>query len=76
MKIVLFSDLHVDSAFAWMSGTPDGARKRRQALRDTLLKIIDPACEIKADALMCGVELCERARFTPDTGAFLKSAIA
>ena len=37
MKLVLFSDLHLDSAFSWMFGAPGAARRRRQALRDTLL---------------------------------------
>ena len=45
MKLVLFSDLHLDGAFSWMSGTP-GA----QALRDTLLKIVETTVQIRADA--------------------------
>lgn len=49
MKLVLFSDLHLETAFAWMSGSPDGARKRRQALRDTLLKIIDLTVTLEAE---------------------------
>ena len=74
MKLVLFSDLHLDSAFAWMSGAPGAARRRRQALRETLLKVIDTAVAVKADALLCGGDLYEHDRFTPDTAAFLKSA--
>lgn len=74
MKVVLFSDLHLDSAFAWMSGAPGAAKRRRQALRETLLKIIEAAVAVKADALLCGGDLYEHDRFTPDTAAFLKSA--
>ena len=73
-KVVLFSDLHLDSTFAWMSGTPKAARSRRQALRETLLKIIETTISTKADALLCGGDLYEQDRFTPDTAAFLKSA--
>ena len=76
MKLVLFSDLHLDSAFSWMSATPNAARKRRQALRDTLLKIIELTQEVKADALLCGGDLYEHDRFTPDTGQFLRTAFA
>ena len=76
MKVVLFSDLHLDSAFAWMYRTPSPARKRRQALRDTLLKIIKLTAEVKADALLCGGDLYEHDRFASDTGAFLRNAFA
>ena len=47
--------------------------RRRQALRDTLRRIIDKVVETKADALLCGGDLYEHARFTPDTAAFVKS---
>lgn len=73
MKMVLFSDLHLDSAFSWMAGTAGAATRRRQALRDTLLKIVDLTVQVKADALLCGGDLYEDDRFTPDTAAFLKS---
>ena len=76
MKVVHFSDLHLDSAFAWMSTTPSAARKRRQALRDTLHRIIDLAIDVGADALFCGGDLYEHDRFAPDTGPFLKDAFA
>ena len=74
MKFVLFADLHLDSAFRWMSGTPDAARKRRQALRDTLLRIIELTLEDRADALICCGDLYEQDRFAADTGTFLKDA--
>ena len=72
-KLLLFSDLHLDSAFAWMAGHQDAARRQRQALRDTLRRIIDKAVELEVDALLCGGDLYEHDRFTPDTAAFLKS---
>ena len=76
MKVVHFSDLHLDSAFAWMSATPSAARKRRQALRDTLHRIIDLAIDVGADALFCGGDLYEHERFAADTGTFLRDAFA
>ena len=74
MKIVHFADLHLDIAFSWMSGSPDAARKRRQALRDTLLRIIELTSEVGAEALICGGDLYEHDRFSTDTGSFLSNA--
>lgn len=72
MRLVLFSDLHLDSAFAW--ARPEVARARRQSLRDTLGRIVALADEVGADALLCGGDLYEHERFTPDTAAFLRDA--
>src|SRR6266511_4040881 len=72
LKLVLFSDLHLDTSFTWMERR--AARRRRQALRDTLLRIIDLAIAERADALLCGGDLYEQDRFTPDTGEFLFGA--
>ena len=74
MKLVLFSDLHLDRAFSWAAVTPGAARTRRQALRETLNNIVALAEEVNADAILCGGDLYEQERFTPDTAAFLKSA--
>lgn len=73
MKFVLFSDLHLDSSFSWMAGSPGAAPRRRQALRETLLNIVQTTKDVKADVLLCGGDLYENERFTPDTAAFLKS---
>ena len=72
-RLLLFADLHLDSAFAWMAGDQDASRGRRQALRVTLHRIVDRAVELKVDALLCGGDLYEHDRFTPTTAAFLKS---
>ena len=76
MKIVHFSDLHLDSAFAWAGASGEAARRRRQALRDTLLRITDLTRETGADALFCGGDLYEHERFTPDTAEFLRTTFA
>ena len=70
MRFVLFSDLHLDASFTW--APPVAARRRRQALRDTLCNIMALADEVDADAVLCGGDLYEHDRFTPDTAAFLR----
>ena len=72
-RLLLFADLHLDSAFAWMEGDQDASRARRQALRVTLHRIVDKAVELKVDALLCGGDLYEHDRFKPNTADFLKS---
>lgn len=74
MRIALFSDLHLDSPFAWAG--PEAARKRRQSLRDTLVRIIDLALEKQVDVICCGGDLYEHDRVAPDTGAFVRSQFA
>jgi DNA repair protein SbcD/Mre11 len=72
MRVLLFSDLHLDTLFAWLAERPALAAQRRQALRDTLDRIADLAITERVDALMCGGDLYEHDRFTPDTAAFLR----
>ncbi|HEV7216408.1 MAG TPA: metallophosphoesterase [Chloroflexota bacterium] len=72
MKFVLFSDLHLDAQFGMPGLTEQAARGRRQGLRDTLERIIELAQEVQADALLCGGDLYEHERCSPDTAAFLQ----
>lgn len=69
MRLLVFADLHLDTAFTW--ARPQTARNRRQALRDTLDRILALADEVSADAILCGGDLYEHDRFTPDTREFL-----
>ena len=71
VKLLLFSDLHLDTSFRWAG--PDAARKRRRNLRTTLTKIAQLAGELQVDALCCGGDLYEHERFAPDTGEFLRA---
>lgn len=71
MRLLLFSDLHLDSSFRWLR--PEAARRRRQALRDVLVRIVDLASEERVDAVLCGGDLYEHDRFTPDTAKFVRS---
>ena len=70
MRLLVFADLHLDALFSWARA--DVARERRQNLRDTLDNVIRLADRVKADALLCGGDLYEQSRFTPDTQAFLQ----
>jgi exonuclease SbcD len=72
VKLVLFADLHLDAPFAWLGGSQLAARRRRQALRDTLRNIAQLTREVEATALLCAGDLYEQARFSADTGAFLE----
>jgi exonuclease SbcD len=72
VKLVLFADLHLDAPFAWLGGSQLAARRRRQALRDTLRNIVALTREVGATALACAGDLYEQARFSTDTGAFLQ----
>lgn len=71
MRLLHFADLHLDTPFCW--APPILARARRQALRETLTRILGVADELRVDALSCGGDLYEQARFTPDTTEFLRS---
>jgi len=76
MKIVHFSDLHLDSPFAWAGTAGRTARQRRQALRDTLVRVVDLTHKVKAHALFCGGDLYEQEYFRLDTAEFLKATFA
>lgn len=76
MKIVHFSDLHLDTPFSWMGVSGTLARERRNAQRKVLERIAATAVAENADALFCGGDLYEHELFTPDTGSFLKSVFA
>lgn len=71
MEYVLFSDVHLDAPFAWAD--PSLGRRRRQALRDTLTRIVSLAQEITPDAVLCGGDLYEHDRAAPDTAEFLRT---
>ncbi|MFC3897223.1 exonuclease SbcCD subunit D [Lentzea rhizosphaerae] len=68
MKLLLFADLHLDTRF------PNEGPLRRQALRDTLGRIVDLAEESQADAVLCAGDLYEHERCSPHTASFLQSS--
>ena len=76
LKIAHFSDLHLDSTFTWAGASGDAARRRRQALRETLLRIVELSRSEQADALFCGGDLYEHERAGRDTAEFLRQTFA
>jgi exonuclease SbcD len=70
MRILLVSDVHLDSPFAWAK--PEVARRRRQALRDALIHSVQLAMDQHVDLICCGGDLFEHERVSPDTGQFLR----
>ena len=73
MRFVLISDVHLDAPFSWAA--PAVARRLRQALRDTLCNAVTLAGDVGADAILCGGDLYEHERVTPDTAAFLRDVL-
>jgi len=74
MKLLLVSDVHLDSAFTW--ATPDVGRQRRAAIRACLEAAATQASVNKADAFLVAGDLYEHEYVTPDTSAFLRSLFA
>ena len=75
-KFLLFADLHLDRAFAWLRDKPEAARKLRNGLRDTLARITDLARQHEVDALLCAGDLYEQELYSPDTSAFIRKTFA
>lgn len=69
MRLVLFSDLHLETTFAW--APPRVARRRRANLRETLRAVVALADEVGADAICSAGDLYEHEHATPETGRFL-----
>lgn len=76
LRVLHFADLHLDSPFAWAEASGDAARARRQALRETLRRILALAVSERVNAIFCGGDLYEQERFTPDTAEFLRTEFA
>src|SRR5512139_545803 len=74
VRLLFFSDLHLEAPFAW--APPEIARDRRRALRECLRAIVALATSTKVDALLCGGDLYEHDRFSPDTVRFLRDSFA
>jgi len=70
--LVHCSDVHLETVFTELRG---GAR-RRAALADAFVRIVDLACDRKADALTIGGDLFESARASEQTARFLAAQFA
>jgi exonuclease SbcD len=71
VRVLLFSDVHLDAPFTWAA--PVIARRRRQAIRDALTRAVRLAATEHVDAVLCGGDLFEHERVSPDTGQFLRT---
>jgi len=76
MRLVVFADLHLEAGFAWAGVEGQAARRRRDALRETLRKIADLTRDAGAGALLCAGDLYEQERLASDTGPFLRKTFA
>ena len=74
MRLLLFSDLHLEAGFVWAG--PEAGRARRRALRECLRAITTLAVTLRAEALCCAGDLYEQDRFRPDTVHFLRECFA
>jgi DNA repair exonuclease SbcCD nuclease subunit len=74
MRLLLFSDLHLERPFRWASTEVGQARRRN--LRTTLQRIVELAGSQNVDALCCGGDLYEHEGFAPDTMPFLVATFA
>ena len=74
MRILLVSDLHLDTAFGWAG--PALGDVLRANLRATLDRIATLARHSRVDALVCGGDLFDQARATPKTLAHLRTTFA
>jgi exonuclease SbcD len=74
VRLLLFSDLHLEARFAW--APPEVGRDRRDALRRCLQRIAALAVERGVDAVCCGGDLYEHDRHRPDTANFLRGVFA
>jgi DNA repair exonuclease SbcCD nuclease subunit len=74
MRLLLFSDLHLETGFAWAPA--EVGRARRDGLRACLSRIVALAKELRVDAVCCGGDLYEHDRLRSDTGAFLRETLA
>ena len=74
MRLLLFADLHLDTAFAWAG--PAHGEVLRSSLRATLDRIAALVGQTRADALLCAGDLFEQARVTPATLDHLRTTFA
>ena len=70
MKLLAFSDVHLDSKFGWASR--DVARRQRQRLREGVTWAFERARAEGAAAVLIGGDLFEHELVAPDTVAFLR----
>ena len=76
MKFIVTSDLHLDTSFSGNGFNPDVGRKLRYSLQQTLRNVVELVKTTNADALLCGGDLYDHDRFSPETATLLRNAFA
>ena len=76
MKFIVTSDLHLDTSFSGNGFNPDVGRKLRYSLQQTLLNVVELVKTTNADGLLCGGDLYDHDRFSPETATLLRRAFA
>jgi DNA repair exonuclease SbcCD nuclease subunit len=76
MKLIVTSDLHLDTSFSGNGFKPNVGRKLRYSLQQTLLNVVELVKTSGAEGLLCGGNLYEHDRFSPETAALLRYAFA
>src|SRR5437773_1877845 len=76
MKFIVTSDLHLDTSFSGNGFNPDVGRKLRYSLQQTLLNVVELVKSTNADGLLCGGDLYDHDRFSPETATLLRNAFA
>jgi len=76
MKLIVTSDLHLDTSFSGNGFNPNVGRKLRYSLQQTLLNVVNLVKTSGAEGLLCGGNLYEHDRFSPETAALLRYAFA
>ncbi len=71
MKLLAFSDVHLDTKFGWASRRHT-ARRQRQRLRDGVTWAFEQASREGAAAVLIGGDLFEHELVSPDTVGFLR----
>jgi DNA repair protein SbcD/Mre11 len=72
VTIVHCADVHLETAFTELRG----GKRRRAALADAFVRVVDLALERRADALTIGGDLYEAERAGPQTARFLATQFA
>ena len=74
MRLIHTADIHLDASFAATGMPPAFGNRRRQRLREVLVRILHRARDWPADAVLIAGDLFEHERVTRDTVAFLLDA--
>jgi exonuclease SbcD len=76
LRLIHTADVHLDSTFAQARLASDLGQALRLATREVLKRVLALVRERQADALLIAGDLYDHEYVTPDTGAFVRDALA